>query len=47
LPGIGITGMRERVRLLGGLMEICSSSDGTTVKVKMPIKRPRVDGQSA
>jgi len=38
LPGIGIAGMRERVRLLGGLMEICSSSDGTTVRVKLPIK---------
>jgi PAS domain S-box-containing protein len=47
LPGIGIAGMRERVRLLGGLMEVYSSSDGTTVRVKLPIKRPRVDGQSA
>jgi PAS domain S-box-containing protein len=40
LPGIGIIGMRERVRLLGGLMEICSGSDGTTVMAKLPI-RPR------
>jgi PAS domain S-box-containing protein len=47
LPGIGIAGMRERVRLLGGLMEICSSSDGTTVRVKLPIKCPRLSGQSA
>jgi signal transduction histidine kinase len=39
LPGIGIVGMRERVRLLGGLMEICSSSDGTTVVAKLPIRR--------
>jgi len=38
LPGIGIAGMRERVRLLGGLMEIFSGSDGTTVRVKLPIK---------
>jgi two-component system NarL family sensor kinase len=47
LPGIGIAGMRERVRLLGGLMEIRSSSDGTTVRVKLPIRRPRarLDGQ--
>jgi signal transduction histidine kinase len=41
LPGIGIAGMRERVRLLGGRMEICSSSDGTTVRVELPIRRPR------
>ncbi|MGA2261162.1 MAG: ATP-binding protein [Acidobacteriota bacterium] len=49
LPGIGIAGMRERVRLLGGLMEIYSSSDGTTVRVKLPIRLPpaRRDGQSA
>jgi PAS domain S-box-containing protein len=47
LPGIGIAGMRERVRLLGGLMEIYSSSNGTTVRVKLPIKCPRLDGQSA
>lgn len=40
LPGIGIVGMRERVRLLGGLMEICSSSDGTTVIATLPIRRP-------
>jgi two-component system, NarL family, sensor kinase len=39
LPGIGITGMRERVRLLGGIMEIRSSSDGTTVVAKLPIRR--------
>jgi len=47
LPGIGIAGMRERVRLLGGLMEICSGSAGTTVRVKLPINRPRLHGQSA
>jgi PAS domain S-box-containing protein len=47
LPGIGIAGMRERVRLLGGLMEICSGSAGTTVRVKLPINRSRLHGQSA
>jgi signal transduction histidine kinase len=40
LPGIGIAGMQERVRLLGGLMEIHSSSQGTTVRVTLQIKRP-------
>jgi signal transduction histidine kinase len=47
LSGIGIAGLRERVRLLGGFMEICSGPDGTSVKVKLPIKRPRIDRQSA
>jgi PAS domain S-box-containing protein len=47
LSGIGIAGMRERVRLLGGFMKICSSSSGTTVTAKLPIKRPRRGGQSA
>jgi signal transduction histidine kinase len=47
LPGIGIAGMRERVRLLGGRMDIYSSSDGTTVRVRLPIRRPRLDRQSA
>jgi PAS domain S-box-containing protein len=42
LPGIGIAGMRERVRQLGGLMEIDSSSDGTTVRTILPIKRLRL-----
>jgi PAS domain S-box-containing protein len=42
LPGIGIAGMRERVRTLGGLMNICSSSDGTTVKVRLPARSPAV-----
>jgi len=47
LPGIGIAGMRERVRLLGGLMKIYSSSGGTRVKVTLPIKRMHLSGQPA
>lgn len=46
-PGFGIAGMRERIRRLGGLMKIYSGSDGTTVRVKLPIKRPPRGGQSA
>jgi len=46
LPGIGIAGMRERVRQLDGLMKICSGSGGTTVTVKLPIKRLRRGVQS-
>ena len=46
LPGVGIAGARERVRTLGGLMEICSGSDGTTVRVRLPIRRRPVARRS-
>jgi PAS domain S-box-containing protein len=35
--GVGITGMRERVKLLGGQMEMESGSHGTTVRVTVPL----------
>ncbi|MFI5176180.1 MAG: ATP-binding protein, partial [Terriglobia bacterium] len=38
--GVGILGMRERARQLGGRMEIVSSRRGTTVRVVIP--RPKV-----
>jgi two-component system, NarL family, sensor kinase len=47
LSGVGIAGMRERVRQLGGLMKIHSGLDGTAVRVTLPMKRQRLDGQSA
>jgi PAS domain S-box-containing protein len=47
LSGIGIAGLRERVRLLGGFMEICSSSDGTRVMVNLPTNNIRLNGQPA
>lgn len=34
--GVGITGMRERVRHLGGSMDITSDRNGTTVLVNLP-----------
>jgi PAS domain S-box-containing protein len=34
--GVGITGMRERVRELGGQFEIISSSEGTVVRAVLP-----------
>jgi len=33
--GVGIAGMRERVRLLGGELDIQSSSSGTTIRVHL------------
>jgi signal transduction histidine kinase len=36
-PGIGIQGMRERVRQLGGQIEIRSADVGTTVVANLPI----------
>jgi PAS domain S-box-containing protein len=38
LPGVGIAGMRERARKLGGRLEVESSARGTTVRVKLPAK---------
>jgi two-component system NarL family sensor kinase len=37
--GVGITGMRERVKQLGGQMKIESSPRGTTVSVALPLTR--------
>lgn len=34
--GVGIAGMRERVRLLGGHIEILSGSGGTTIRIVLP-----------
>ncbi len=35
--GVGITGMRERVRLLGGSLELKSGRPGTTIRVVLPL----------
>jgi signal transduction histidine kinase len=36
-PGVGIRGMRERLRQLGGTLEISSNSHGTLVSVRLPV----------
>ena len=36
-PGVGIRGMRERIRQLGGTLEINSNDSGTVVTVHLPI----------
>jgi signal transduction histidine kinase len=38
--GVGITGMRERLRQLGGRLEITSSSAGTIVRAMLPCAQP-------
>ncbi|HLV85571.1 MAG TPA: sensor histidine kinase [Candidatus Sulfotelmatobacter sp.] len=35
--GVGLAGIRERVKELGGTLEIHSSSNGTSLKVELPI----------
>jgi signal transduction histidine kinase len=35
--GVGIAGMRERVRQLGGRLDITSSDRGCTVSVALPV----------
>jgi signal transduction histidine kinase len=36
-PGVGIRGMRERLRQLGGTLEINSNGTGTVIVVSLPI----------
>jgi signal transduction histidine kinase len=37
--GVGFAGMRERLRQLGGRLEISSSSSGTTITATVPLKK--------
>jgi signal transduction histidine kinase len=37
-PGVGIRGMRERLRQLGGTLDLTSSATGTVVTVHLPIQ---------
>jgi PAS domain S-box-containing protein len=38
--GVGLGGMRERLRQLGGELDIASSSDGTSVRAFLPVREP-------
>ncbi|OJU93830.1 MAG: hypothetical protein BGO23_14580 [Solirubrobacterales bacterium 67-14] len=38
--GFGLLGMRERVKLTGGNLDIRSSEDGTTITAALPARRP-------
>jgi signal transduction histidine kinase len=35
--GVGIPSMQERVKLIGGRLDIESSSHGTTIRVTIPL----------
>ena len=43
-PGVGISGIRERVRQLGGLIQIRSGPQGTTVEVVFPLGESNGNG---
>ncbi len=40
--GTGLTGMRERITLLGGILELSSGDTGTTIKASLPRAWDRV-----
>lgn len=43
--GVGFRGMRERLRQLGGTLEIRSDGAGTAVTARLPVPGPAADGQ--
>jgi hypothetical protein len=38
LPGVGISGMRERMNALRGTFEVTSDDSGTTIRASVPIR---------
>lgn len=40
LAGVGIAGMRERVRLVGGRLEVHTGDSGTTIEALLPVEAP-------
>jgi signal transduction histidine kinase len=40
--GVGLAGMRERIREIGGNLQIESNSEGTHVTVSVPSARPAI-----
>lgn len=43
--GVGLAGMRERMRELGGSFEIRSDRAGTTVVISIPVERTAIDSE--
>lgn len=46
-PGVGISGIRERVRQLGGQMQIRSGPSGTIVEILFPVENEQIPETSA
>jgi signal transduction histidine kinase len=46
-PGVGLQGMRERVRQIGGALQILSNGKGTSVLVVLPIRDQAVAGSGS
>jgi signal transduction histidine kinase len=44
--GVGLAGMRERMRELGGSLEIRSDRAGATVVVCIPVERTAIDSEN-
>jgi glucose-6-phosphate-specific signal transduction histidine kinase len=42
---VGVAGIRERMRELGGSLEIRSDRAGTTVLISIPVERTSLDSQ--
>jgi two-component system, NarL family, sensor histidine kinase UhpB len=38
-PGFGLAGMRERVYLAGGTLEVSSGAGGTLTRAELPVRR--------
>jgi two-component system NarL family sensor kinase len=45
--GVGLRGMSERLRQLGGLLDISSSDRGTNVRASVPLTKPHSTTASA
>jgi PAS domain S-box-containing protein len=45
--GVGLQGMRERVRQIGGALQIHSNGKGTSVRVFLPVREPASDSDAA
>jgi signal transduction histidine kinase len=45
--GVGFRGMRERLRQLGGTLEIRSDGSGTTVTAALPLREPAAEGAAS
>jgi PAS domain S-box-containing protein len=45
--GVGVRGMRERMRQVGGTLELSSTAEGTTVKATIPIHEASADAAEA